>query len=176
MSPGHPEPSLFLFLGFFSPPAFLLFIKGSPVIALALERRTEISDIPPLVAHEYGHYLVSIVLGLKGVWAPDQAAERMVSEGLAVHFSRKVYPELPDHQLYFLSRSRLQECRRLADDLMAVGGGEVGDGERLAEFFLRYPAYPRGCRTYLAYRLLERERAGKRMEGDFEGLIRSMFG
>ncbi|MEW5901957.1 MAG: hypothetical protein AB1715_10880, partial [Acidobacteriota bacterium] len=56
---GDEEPDVYLFVGFFSPAAFLMTLTDKPVMCFGLERFKDFRLMGILFAHEYAHFLMS---------------------------------------------------------------------------------------------------------------------
>jgi uncharacterized protein YjaZ len=92
---------VYLFIGFFSPDAFVMNFNEKPVICFGLERFRDFSLFKILFAHEYAHFLLNV--DQNELPKRDKMKWRLISEGIATHFSCLVFPKraLSDH---FLSR------------------------------------------------------------------------
>jgi hypothetical protein len=86
-----PPPQVALLVGFFSPDAFLFKVSRRWCIGVGLERWRELDALPLFLAHEYGHYLRR--LAISPPTGGFTLAEAIASEGVAVAFSRHIYPE-----------------------------------------------------------------------------------
>jgi hypothetical protein len=97
---------VFLYIGFFSPDAFVFKYGQDFVIAVGLERFHDFRNYPVLLAHEYFHYVQDRLTGRQ----PSDLAESLVSEGLSVCFSMLAYPSRKEHVYFFLTENN---CRYL---------------------------------------------------------------
>lgn len=98
--PPRKEPEVYLFIGFFSPDAFVMDFRRRPVICFGLERFRDFRLLRILFAHEYAHFL----LNLKRGKVPEEKGWkwRIISEGMASYFSFLAFPSprFSDHFLF----------------------------------------------------------------------------
>jgi len=103
------EPEVYLFVGFFSPDAFVMNFRGKPVICFGLERFMDFRLLRILFAHEYAHFL----LNLSGGEIPEDERLKwlLISEGIGTYFSSLAFPKskISDHLL--MRRDRLNWCQ-----------------------------------------------------------------
>jgi hypothetical protein len=133
--PREPQPSVYLFVGFFSADGVTVEVGGSPVIALGLERFRDFLDLPLLVSHEYGHFAWQSLQ--KDFAAPDPPTlfSKVISEGLSVFFSQLVYPEIPLHRHLFLTPERLRWCRENQEALLDLAGADLAGPKLIPVLF-----------------------------------------
>jgi uncharacterized protein YjaZ len=96
-------PDVYFVVGFFSPDAFLLKLRGGWQIAVGLERLSGLTRLPLLIAHEYGHWA-------RRRLRPQEAetlGERMAAEGVSIVLTRRLYPQRPLADHLGVHRSRL---------------------------------------------------------------------
>jgi len=100
---------VYLFIGFFSPDAFVMDIEGRPVISFGLERFKDFRLLKILFAHEYAHFLLNLSRGE----VPEEKKIKwlILSEGISTYFSSLIFPDrpLPDHFLF--RRDRFNWCQ-----------------------------------------------------------------
>jgi len=101
-----PPPQVALLVGFFSPDAFLFRVSGSWCIGVGLERWKDFDALPIFIAHEYGHYLRRLAVRNRRT-----LQEAIASEGAAVAFSRRIYPQRPLEEHLRVSPARLRWWR-----------------------------------------------------------------
>jgi len=101
-----PPPQAALLVGFFSPDAFLFRVSGSWCIGVGLERWRNFDALPIFIAHEYGHYLRRLA-----VRSRRTLQEAIASEGAAVAFSQRMYPQRPIEEHLRVSPARLRWWR-----------------------------------------------------------------
>jgi len=123
--PREPQPSIYLFVGFFSADGVTVEVGESPVIALGLERFRDFQDLPLLISHEYGHFALRSLLKDRSAQGPPTLFYRVISEGLSVFFSQMVYPEIPLHRHLFLTPERLRWCRENEETLLDIAGADL---------------------------------------------------
>lgn len=133
--PLSPEPSVFLMVGFFSADAMTMDIDGKPSIVIGLERFKDFSDLPLLVAHEYGHCIQ------RPFWKEEKSGQQrlliqmIASEGLAVLFSEAVYPEIPAYRHLFLSPQRYCWCQENRQALLELAGADLASAKLVPVLF-----------------------------------------
>ena len=169
--PQFPEPDVYLMVGFFSADGFIVQVKGQPVIGIGLERFKDFRLLGIILAHEYCHYARRRALGAPS--NQDTLGQKLLSEGLSVVFSQRVYPQrkLTDHLL--MSRHRLNWCRQNEVLLESMARPELKSSQMVPVFFQRGKpgaGIPPRTGMYLGYRLVERALAEKG-EGAFENLL-----
>jgi hypothetical protein len=130
MLPLNPEPTVYLFIGFFSADGATIDVEGSPSILLGLERFKDFKDFPLLISHEYCHCFQRSLL--KSLFPPGRHTlfHAVVKEGLSVLFTEVVYPEIPLHRHLFLTPERLQWCLENQEVLLELAGADL-DSEKL---------------------------------------------
>jgi hypothetical protein len=123
--PLNPEPTVHLFIGFFSADGATIDVEGSPSILLGLERFKDFKDFPLLLAHEYCHCFQRSLL--KNFSPPGERTlfHAMVAEGLSVLFTEVVYSEIPLHRHLFLTPERLQWCLENQEVLLELAGADL---------------------------------------------------
>jgi len=89
---------IFLFVGFFSPDAFVLRYRGDFVICVGLERFHDFQNYEILLSHEYFHYIQN-----KGGKEQESPIYRLIREGLSVYFSKIAYPGKKENLYFFLN-------------------------------------------------------------------------
>ncbi len=129
---GH-EPEVYLFIGFFSPDAFVMDHQGQPVICFGLERFRDFRLLKILFAHEFAHFLLNLNKG--EVPESKRAKWLLISEGIGTYFSFLAFPErtLPDHLL--LGRDIFNWCQDHEDDLRRIFSSKKFTQEELIEIF-----------------------------------------
>jgi len=123
--PLETQPSVYLFVGFFSADGGTVEVDESPVIALGLERFRDFRDFPLLISHEYGHFALRSLQKDRSAQGPPTLLPRVISEGLSVLFSQLVYPEIPLHRHLFLTSERLRWCRENQEVLLDIAGADL---------------------------------------------------
>jgi hypothetical protein len=123
--PLYPEPSVYLFVGFFSADGVTIEVEGSPSIVLGMERFKDFKGLPLLVSHEYCHCVQRSLL--KDFFPPGERTLffAIVAEGLSVLFTKVVYPEIPLHRHLFLTPERLQWCLENQEVLLELAGADL---------------------------------------------------
>lgn len=112
------QPNVYLFIGFFSPDAFVMDFQGKPVICFGLERFRDFRLLRILFAHEYAHFLLN---QSQGEIPEDKKLEwLLISEGIGVHFSLLAFPEykLTDHLL--MRRDTFNWCQSHEEILKSI--------------------------------------------------------
>jgi hypothetical protein len=123
--PREPQPSVYLFVGFFSADGVTVEVGGSPVIAMGLERFRDFLDLPLLVSHEYGHFVWRSLQNDRSAQGPPTLFSKVISEGISVFFSQLVYPDIPLHRHLFLTPERLRWCRGNQEALLDLAGADL---------------------------------------------------
>ncbi len=123
--PWSPEPSVYLFVGFFSADGVTVEVGESLVIALGLERFRDFQDFPLLVSHEYGHFAWRSFLKDRAAQGSPTLFSKVISEGISVFFSQLVYPEIPLHRHLFLTPERLRWCRENQEALLDLAAADL---------------------------------------------------
>ncbi len=127
------EPEVYLFVGFFSPDAFVTNFQGKPVICFGLERFRDFRLLKILFAHEYAHFL----LNLRSGEIPEDKKLRwlLISEGIGTYFSSLVFPEskISDHLL--MRRDRLNWCQEHEGHLRDIYCSGRFSPEELIDFY-----------------------------------------
>lgn len=100
--PVDPEPTVYLMVGFFSPDGYVIRVRNRWVIGIGLERFRHFHLLHLVVAHEYCHYARRMA-----GWHQQTLAEKLVSEGLSVAFTRQAFPRRPLSDHLFVNRARL---------------------------------------------------------------------
>jgi hypothetical protein len=171
--PKFPEPDVYLMVGFFSADGFVINMEGGPAIGIGLERFQDFRLLDIILAHEYCHCARRRALGSSTETEPETLGQKLLSEGLSVYFSQRVYPKrrLFDHLL--MSRRRLNWCQQNEALLKSMAGGELTSSRLVPVFFQRGKpgaGIPPRTGMYLAYRLVERALLERREEA-FEELL-----
>ena len=129
------QPSVYLFVGFFSSDGVTVEVDGFPSIALGLERFQDFKDLPLLVSHEYGHCAQRSVL--KNLFPPGERnlLSSFLAEGLAVLFTQMVYPEVPLHRHLFLTPERLRWGQENQETLLELAGADFASAKLVPILF-----------------------------------------
>lgn len=108
------EPEIYFIVGFFSADGFVFEHQGKPVIGFGLERFEDWRLLPVLFAHEYAHFLKHLYrCDEPYLWEGSDTLKRfLLSEGLAISFSKMVFPEYPLRDHLFFPEERLSWCRQ----------------------------------------------------------------
>jgi len=133
--PLNPEPSVYLFVGFFSADGVTVEIEGVPSIALGMERFKDFQDLSLLVAHEYCHCAQRSLLKDFFPEGKRTLFFAMVAEGFSTLFTQVVYPEVPLHRHLFLTPQRLQWCRENQGVLLELAGADLVSEKLVPIFF-----------------------------------------
>lgn len=133
--PLHPEPDVYLFVGFFSAEGTTLEIGGSPAIALGLERFKDFRDLALILAHEYGHCAGWPFLQRFFQQEEKPLLYSIISEGLAVFFTEVVFPNIPLHRHLFLTPGRLKWCWENQEALLALAGADLTSSKLIPVLF-----------------------------------------
>jgi hypothetical protein len=129
------EPDVYLLVGFFSPDAFVLTLRGKPVICFGLERFKDFSLMAILFAHEYAHFLTGWARGkVRTAW---EWKWRLMAEGLATAFSSLVFPERPLSDHFLVRRDVLNWYQANEDRLRQIYNPERYAPDELLEIFVR---------------------------------------
>jgi hypothetical protein len=169
--------NVYLFIGFFSPDAFVLRHGGEAVICVGLERFRDFSRYPLLLAHEYFHYVQKqeeLPPAASSALERQRAVlDALVEEGLCVYFSMLAYPGGKEHEYCFLSEQRRRELDERFPDIHELFMREKPDLQQL--FTSHQEKFPGRSGYYLGYRLVSAyaERTGTRDPG---ALLRSRRG
>jgi len=123
--PLNPEPSVYLFVGFFSADGVTIEVEGVPSIALGMERFKDFKDLGLLVSHEYCHCAQRSLLRDFSPKGKRTLFFAMVAEGLSALFTQVIYPEVPLHRHLFLTPQRLQWCRENQGILLELAGADL---------------------------------------------------
>ncbi len=84
---------IYLFIGFFSPDAFVVKYRGRYVIVVGLERFHNFSKYPILLSHEYCHYVQNMI---SGELKENILIRRLVREGIAIYFTKLLFHSRED--------------------------------------------------------------------------------
>ncbi|KPL18690.1 MAG: hypothetical protein AMJ92_06755 [candidate division Zixibacteria bacterium SM23_81] len=171
--PRLPEPDVYLIVGFFSADGFVVNVNSRPAIGIGLERFKDFRLLDIILAHEYCHCARYLALGSCAETEPETLGQKLLSEGLSVYFSQRVYPQrrLFDHLL--MSRRRLNWCQQNEQLLKTTAERELTSSRLVPVFFQRGKpgaGIPPRTGMYLAYRLVERALSEMREE-EFEELL-----
>ncbi len=182
--PLNPEPSVYLFIGFFSADGATVDVEGSPSILLGLERFKDFKDFSLLLSHEYCHCFQRSLLKNSFPLGERTLLQSMVAEGLSVLFTEVVYAEIPQHRHLFLTPERLQWCLENQEVLLELAGADLASEKLVPVLFgLGDPKAGLPPRTgyFVASRMLEHclaqhgaEEFGKDFPG-FEKLFRTII-
>ena len=118
--------NIYLFIGFFSPDAFVFKFGKKFVIAVGLERFHDFRNYPVLLAHEYCHYVQDMMLGE----SQKSVKDRILREGISIYFSSLVYPNKKPWEYLFIDREKyyqLEEKYSYYIDILKHGGFENKD-------------------------------------------------
>jgi uncharacterized protein YjaZ len=101
---------VYLFIGFFSPDAFVMNVKEKPVICFGLERFKDFELLKILFVHEYAHFLLN--QNREVVSEENEFQWLIISEGMAVYLSLRAFPnrKLSDHLLF--TNDKLNWCQK----------------------------------------------------------------
>ena len=127
------EPEVYLFVGFFSPDAFVMNFRGKPVICFGLERFMDFRLLRILFAHEYAHFLLNLS---RGEIPEDKKLKwLLISEGIGTYFSSLAFPEsnISDHLL--MRRDRLNWCQEHEEYLRGIHCSGRFSYEELIDFY-----------------------------------------
>ena len=129
------EPEAYLFIGFFSPDAFVMEFRGKPVICFGLERYKDFRLLKILFAHEYAHYLLNISEG--EVPEREKLKWLLISEGVGTYLSTLVFPNnyLYDHCLF--NRARLNWVEANEGYLREIFCSGKFSQEELMDFYFK---------------------------------------
>ncbi len=99
---GSPQAcDIYLFIGFFSPDAFVIPFRDKNVICVGLERFKNFTHYPILLSHEFCHFIMN--------WRNSETGKdemgRMIREGISVYFSKLAYPGKKDHVYLFMKEN-----------------------------------------------------------------------
>lgn len=127
------EPGVYLFVGFFSPDAFVMNFRGKPVICFGLERFRDFRLLRILLAHEYAHFLLNLSSG--EIPEDKKLKWLLISEGIGIYFSSLAFPEckISDHLL--LRRDRLNWCQEHEGYLRDIHRSGRFSSEELIDFY-----------------------------------------
>ncbi len=131
--PSKEDPEVYLFIGFFSPDAFVMNFRRKPVICFGLERFRDFRLLRILFAHEYAHFLLNLS---RGEIPEDKKLQwLLISEGIATYFSSLAFPgsNISDHLL--LRRDRLNWCQENEDYLKDIYCSGRFSSEELIDFY-----------------------------------------
>jgi len=124
---------VYLFIGFFSPDAFVMNFQGKPVICFGLERFRDFRLLKILFAHEYAHFLLNLSRG--EIPEDEKLKWLLISEGIGTYFSSISFPEhkMPDH--FLMRRDRLNWCQAHESYLRDIYCSERFSSQELINFF-----------------------------------------
>jgi hypothetical protein len=133
--PPKKEVEVYLFIGFFSPDAFVMDIGERPVICFGLERFKDFRLLKILFAHEYAHFLLNLSRGE----VPEEKKIKwlILSEGISTYFSSLIFPDrpLPDHFLF--RRDRFNWCQAHERYLREIFCSEKFSPQELTEYYFK---------------------------------------
>ncbi len=160
--------NIYLYIGFFSPDAFVLKFNNRFVIAVGLERFHNFKSYPLLLAHEYCHFVQNVLNGE----SPGDLLHRLVREGMAILFSEKVYGHYMPWEYLFMDRRSLNLLNeKLEQYIKEIAGRNFIINEDIfhgvSERF-----YPRAG-YYIGYMIVKKLVNESREELDFTKLIKS---
>jgi hypothetical protein len=147
----------YLFIGFFSPDAFVIEHHGESVICVGLERYRRFRHYPLLLAHEFCHCVINRILG------PGNRTllSRLVREGLAVHFSKLAFPGRRESEYLFLPTGAYNDLQTRE---RSIWQKLLKEGERIGDIFHgQNGKLPNRAGYYIGYRMVNEfiERTGK---------------
>jgi hypothetical protein len=151
------EPDVYLFVGFFSPDAFIMNLKEKAVICFGLERYKDFNLMAILFAHEYAHFLmcqspVKIAPELEWKW-------RLMAEGLATVFSSRAIPERPLADHFLVRRDALNWYAEKEDLLRKIYNPEESTSKEILEIFAQGKpelSIPPRAGKYLAFQAVKK--------------------
>jgi len=108
--------NIYLIIGFFSPDAFVIKYKDAYVICIGLERFHNFHTYPILLSHEFCHYVQNKINSEPS----DDIFYRLISEGIAVYFSKIVYPQKRDHVHVFLTERRYMSIKENFKEILNI--------------------------------------------------------
>jgi hypothetical protein len=127
------KPEVYLFVGFFSPDAFVMNFRGKPVICFGLERFRDFRLLRILFAHEYAHFLLN---SSRGEIPEDKKLKwLLISEGIGTYFSSSAFPESKISDNLLMRRDRLNWCQEHEDYLRDIYCSGRFSSEELIDFF-----------------------------------------
>jgi len=148
----YSEPcNIFIFIGFGGPASFVMRYNTGPVICIDLERMPEETDnfryYPVLLSHHFCRYIQQDQTNNR----EKTALDRLILEGIAVHFSRQAYPGHPDRVYLFLP----EDARVWLDEHHEEVYAAVLKGGCDADLFSYGPgSKPCPAASYLGYRIV----------------------
>jgi hypothetical protein len=146
--------NVYLYIGFFSPDAFVFKYGEDFVICVGLERFHDFRDYPVLLAHEYFHYVQNRLTGRQ----PADLAESLVSEGLCVYFSKMAYPSRKEHVYFFLTENN---CRYLDSHYPDILKNLKSTDGRERLFGPMHGPYPGRAGYFVGYRIVSEYLGGE---------------
>ena len=157
------QPNVSLFIGFFSPDAFVMDFQGKPVICFGLERFRDFRLLRILFAHEYSHYLLNWSRG--EVPRDEELKWLLITEGIGTCFSQSAFAEqkLSDHLLF--RRDKLNWCQENESLLREIYCSGKHSARELMDFYTKgnpdLDLPPRAAK-YLGYLAVKKHLAQKR--------------
>jgi len=127
------EPGVYLFVGFFSPDAFVMDFRRKPVICFGLERFRDFRLLRILFAHECAHFLLN--LGRGEVPEEKKWKWRIVSEGIASYFSFLAFPSPKFFDHFLFSRDLFNWCAANESFLRDIYASRRYTGQELMDFY-----------------------------------------
>ncbi|KPJ88539.1 MAG: hypothetical protein AMS17_05025 [Spirochaetes bacterium DG_61] len=147
----------YLFIGFFSPDAFVIEHHGESVICVGLERYRRFRHYPLLLAHEFCHCVINRTLGPGN----GRFHYKLVKEGLAVHFSKIAFPGRRENEYLFLRTGAYNDMQTQKRSIFEK---LLREGERIGDIFHgQNGELPNRIGYYIGYLMVKEfiERTGK---------------
>jgi hypothetical protein len=129
------EPEVYLFIGFFSPDAFVMMVEGRPVISFGLERFKDFRLLKILFAHEYAHFLLYLSQGV----VPEEKKIKwlILSEGISTYFSSLIFPDRPLCDHFLFRRDRFNWCQAHERYLREIFCSEKFSSQELMDYYFK---------------------------------------
>jgi hypothetical protein len=144
---GHCD--IYLFIGFFSPDAFVIEYHGDSVICVGLERYRRFRHYPLLLAHEFLHCVINRRFGQGN----GGLRSRLVREGLAVYFSKLAVPGRRENEYLFLRTGAYNDLKK---EERAIREKLRKEGELVGDIFHgQNRELPNRTGYYIGYRMVE---------------------
>lgn len=132
IAPPPKEPDVYLFIGFFSPDAFVMDFKEKPIICFGLERFKDFKLLKLLFAHEYAHYLMNLT---KKKIAEEEINELLISEGIGTYFSSIAFPEYKISDHFLFTKDIFNWCQANEDYLREIYCSGKYSSKELMSFY-----------------------------------------
>jgi hypothetical protein len=139
---------VYLFIGFFSPDAFVAPYRDTHVICVGLERFQGFTHYPLLIAHEFCHYVLNEIYGpgSRGI------ASRLVREGICVYFSKLVFPGKKENQYLFMKEKKYHDLVREYPNILEK---LLKEEDNIGDIFhARYDALPSRAGYFIGYTIV----------------------